>query len=66
METLIINTKTSNELKLIQDFLKKNKLESRILSVEDKEDIVLLKMMEETDYDDIVPTEEFLKELRGK
>ena len=66
METLIINAKTSGELKLIQDFLKKNKLESRLLSVEDKEDIVLLKMMEETDYDDLVPTEEFLKELRGK
>ena len=45
METLIIQTKDAKEIKLIQSFLKQNKIKSRLLTDEAKEDIVLIKLM---------------------
>ncbi|MDQ3845741.1 MAG: hypothetical protein M3342_17275 [Bacteroidota bacterium] len=57
METILIQAANAEELKLIEEFLKKNKLKSRLLTEEDKEDLVLGRMMEETDYNDIVPTD---------
>ena len=64
METILIQTANSEELRLIEELLKKNNLKSRVLTDEDKEDIVLSRMMEETDYDDTVSADEFLKKLR--
>ena len=65
METILIQAANSEELKLIEEFLKKNNLKSRVLTEEDKEDIVLGRLMEETNYDDTVPTDNFLKKLRS-
>lgn len=65
METILIQAANSEELKLVEEFLKKNKLKSRVLTEDDKEDIVLGKMMEETDYSDTIPTDIFLKQLRS-
>jgi hypothetical protein len=59
------NEESPTELKLIQDFLKKNNIESHLFSEEDKEDYVLLNKMVEVDYNDIIDTDQFLKELRG-
>ena len=64
METILIQTANSEELRLIEEFLKNNNLKSRVLTDEDKEDIVLSRMMEETDYNDTVSADEFLKKLR--
>lgn len=65
MNTILIQAANSNELKLIEEFLQKNNLKSRVLTEDDKEDIVLGRMMEETDYSDGVPTSIFLKKLRS-
>ena len=55
----------AGELKLIEEFLKKNKLKSRVLTDDDKEDIVFGKLMEETDYNETIPTNTFIKKLRS-
>jgi hypothetical protein len=65
METIVVQAANAEELKLIEEFLKKNNLKSRILTDDDKEDIVLGKLMEETDYKEIVPADEFIKKLRS-
>jgi len=65
METVVVQAANADELKLIEEFLKKNKLKSRILTDDDKEDIVLGKLMEETDYKETVPTGAFIKKLRS-
>lgn len=65
MDTILIQASNEAELKVIQAFLKEHKLKSHILSETDKEDIVLGKLMEETDYDDTVATETFLSQLRS-
>ena len=59
METIIIQTK------LVQSFLKQNKIKSRLLTEEEKEDIVLEKLMSETNFDEVVDTNTFLNKLRN-
>jgi len=65
METIVVQAANAEELKMIEDFLKKNKLKSRVLTDDDKEDIVLGKLMEETDYNETTPTDAFIKKLRS-
>lgn len=64
METIIVHADSAEQVKLVQSFLQLHKLKSRILSEDDKEDIVLGRLMEETDYNDIVDTETFINNLR--
>ena len=65
METIVVQAASAAELKMIEEFLKKNKLKSRVLTDDDKEDIVLGKLMEEADYNETIPTDTFLKKLRS-
>ena len=65
METIVVQAANTAELKMIEEFLKKNKLKSRVLTVDDKEDIVLGKLMGETDYNETIPTNALLKKLRS-
>ena len=65
METIVVQAANAGELKLIEEFLKKNKLKSRVLTDDDKEDIVLGKLMEETVYNETIPTITFIKKLRS-
>ena len=65
MQTIVVQAASAAELKMIEDFLKKNKLKSRVLTDDDKEDIVLGKLMEETDYNETIPTDTFIKKLRN-
>ncbi|MBS1578911.1 MAG: hypothetical protein JST29_04650 [Bacteroidetes bacterium] len=65
METLLIQTENNEQLHLIETFLKEHHLKSRLLNDDDKEDIVLGKLMEETDYSEVIDTNEFLKQLRS-
>ncbi len=65
METIVVQAANAEELKLIEEFLKKHKLKSRILTDDDKEDIVFGKLMEETDYKETIPTDAFIKKLRS-
>jgi hypothetical protein len=66
METIIIQPSNDQELQLLQEFLQKSRIKSRILNEEDKEDLVLGLMMQETDYNDTIDTNEFIKQLQGK
>jgi hypothetical protein len=54
------------ELKLLKEFLQKNPIKNRVLNEEDKEDLVLGLMMQETDYKDTIDRNEFIKQLQGK
>ena len=66
MNTLLIQTVNNQELVLVETFLKQHHLKSRILTNDDKEDIVLGKMMDETNYTETVDTNEFIKQLRNQ
>jgi hypothetical protein len=64
METILIQTNNQEEVKLVQSFLKQHKIKGRVLSNEDKEDIVLGKLMQETNYNELIDTNTFLNKLR--
>lgn len=66
METILIQTNNEEEVKLVKSFLEQNKIKGRILNEDDKEDIVLGQLMEETDYDKLLDTNEFLEKLRSE
>ncbi len=63
METILVETENVEQVKLVQAFLEQHKLKSRVLSDEDKEDIVLGRLMEETDYSEVIDTDSFSKKL---
>ena len=65
METIVVQAANAEELKMIENFLKENNVKSRVLTDDDKEDIVLGKLMEEPDYDETIPTDVFIKKLRS-
>lgn len=65
METILIQTNSAEEAKLIQSFLQQNKIKGHVLTDDDKEDIVLSRLMEETDYEEIIEINTFLHKLRG-
>lgn len=64
METILIQTNNEKESKLVQSFLKQYKIKGRVLNDNDKEDIVLGRLMEETDYNELNDTNTFLNKLR--
>lgn len=65
METIVIQTENAEEAKLVQSFLKQNKIKGHVLTDDDKEDIVLGRLMEETDYEDVIDIDVLLKKLRS-
>ncbi len=64
METILVQAENEEQPKLLQAFLEQHKLKSRVLSDDDKEDIVLGRLMEETDYNEVIDTDTFLNKLR--
>lgn len=65
METIVIQTGNAEEVKLVQSFLRQHKIKGHLLTDDDKEDIVLGRLMEETAYDEIIETSTFLNKLRS-
>ena len=65
METIVIQTENEEQGKLVKAFLEEHQLKSRVLSDEDKEDMVLGRLMEETDYEEVIDTDMFLNKLRS-
>ncbi len=51
---------------MLKEFLQKSRIKNRVLNEEDKEDLVLGLIMQETDYKDTIDTNEFIKQLQGK
>ena len=66
MKTIVVQPSNDEELNLLKEFLQNNRIKNRVLSEEDKEDLVLGLMMQETDYNDTIDTNEFIKQLQGK
>ena len=66
MQTILIETKDASEYSLITALLEKMKIRMKVLNLsdEDKEDLGLLMMMQEVDWNDTVPVEDVLKKLR--
>lgn len=65
MSTVIITVENENELAFVSELLKKNNIKSKVLSEEELEDYGLLKMMLETDLNDVVSEESIMKILKG-
>jgi hypothetical protein len=65
METILVQTENEEQTRLVQQFLEEHKLKSRVLTDEDKEDIVLGMLMEKTDYNEVINTDTFLNKLRS-
>lgn len=63
MNTIVIHA-TDQQMTLINEFLKAHHLKSRVLSEDDKEDIVMSRLIQETDFSDIVDTDDFMRKLR--
>jgi hypothetical protein len=64
METIVVQAANAEQLKMIENFLKENNLRSRVLTDDDKEDIVLGKLMEEADYNETIPADYTEAKLR--
>lgn len=65
METILIQTANAEEAKLIRSFLQQNKIKGHGLTDDDKKDIVLGRLMEETAYEEVIDTNTFLNKLRS-
>ena len=66
MQTVLIETKDASEYNLITALLEKIKIRMKVLNLsdEDKEDLGLLMMMQEVDWNDTVSTDSVINKLR--
>lgn len=66
MQTILIETKDATEYSLIAALLEKMKIRMKVLNLtdEDKEDLGLLMMMQEVDWNDTVSTDSVINKLR--
>ena len=66
MQTILIETKDASEYSLIKALLEKMKIRMKVLNLtdEEKEDLGLLMMMQEVDWNETAPVEDVLKKLR--
>lgn len=63
METLLVKTKNKNETKLVSDLLKKMRIQTVILSDEEREDIGLIKLMKQANRNEKVVRQEIMAKL---
>ena len=66
METIVVQPSSNEEMKLLKDFLQQRNIKNRVVNEEDKEDVVLGLLMQETDYNDVINTNDFIKYLQKK
>ena len=64
MSSIVINPKSSKELKFISELLKKLGVKSKVLSDEDTEDLGLSLLMKDVDRSDIVSEDEVMAKLK--
>lgn len=65
MEAIIAKPKTISEFKLLLDLLKKMGISSQVLTEEEKEDLGLLKLMQEADRTKRVSKNAVMAKLRS-
>jgi len=66
MEALLVTTKNKTDLQFVTSLLKRMKIEVKILSVEEQEDMGLLKLMKKADRSEKVSREKVMSKLNGK
>ncbi|MBM2814732.1 MAG: hypothetical protein HW421_1494 [Ignavibacteria bacterium] len=64
MDSILISPKDIQEFQLITDLFSKMKVKTKILSLEEKEDLYLGELMKEADRSKKVSKESILKKLR--
>jgi hypothetical protein len=63
MEIIILEPGSNAELVLIQEFLDRTGIKSRVITDDDKEDFVLSLMMQGIDYTDTIDARDFINSL---
>lgn len=63
MNTLIVQTKDKSELKLVTDILRKMRISSKVLKIEELEDLGLAKLMKQADRKQTVSREDIMEKL---
>ena len=68
MQTILIETKDASDFNLIKALLEKMKIRMKVLNLsdEEKEDLGLLALMQEVDWNETVPVEDILAKLRKR
>ncbi len=68
MQTILIETKDAADFNLIKALLEKMKIPMKVLNLsdEEKEDLGLLALMQEVDWNETVPVEDVLAKLRKR
>lgn len=65
MKTIVVELNDKSEFNIFLELIKKFKLKAKILSREDKEDIGLLKLMNEADRNKKVSENTIIKKLKS-
>jgi hypothetical protein len=63
MDTLIVQSNSKEDLKLLASLLKRMKIQAKILSEEEQEDYGLVRLMKQADRSKKVPFEEVMNKL---
>lgn len=63
MNSIIVNPKDEEEFKLISEIFSKMKIQTHILSLDEKEDLLFSEMMKRVDMQKKVTNESIIKEL---
>ncbi|HEX5152093.1 MAG TPA: hypothetical protein VFW07_11650 [Parafilimonas sp.] len=66
MEIIIVQPANRKEMEILKEFLERRNIKNHVLNEENKEDFVLGLLMQETDYDNVIDTNEFIKQLQEK
>ena len=65
METILIQVHKEEEMKLIETFLKQNRIKNRVLTEDNIEDILLGRITEETNCEEVVHITSLRNELQS-
>jgi len=64
MDTIIVTPKDAQEFQLISDLFSKMKVKTKVLSLEEKEDLYFSELMKEADRTQKVSRDTIMKKLR--
>jgi len=66
METLIVTLKDKHEMKLVSEVLKKMRINAKLLTNEERDDIGLSKLMRQANRSEKVSREQVMRSLSGE
>ena len=66
METLIVTLKDKHEMQLVSEVLKKMRINAKLLTNEEREDIGLSKLMRQANRSEKVSREQVMRSLSGE